>query len=315
MKLKEILQIRTVSELKEQCMQYQLSRYSKLKKAELAELLEGVILSDAFLEKFFLAVDEKAFRDFERLLKGKKNVSSIHLYPFVETGFIDLQKAGSVQLAEELQTFSYKRFDSAFYKQRKQVQKYRNYFNAFANLYGVIPIEKVFSLLKEYEGISSMDEIYSSYDILSITRQCFYFLEEELVAQVLTIDKEKYINIRQAQMEKPYASLSQSEFLQYADCRYFEKTPQYYALARFLQTIFHLSTKNGESLAVDVQGFCRTEASFGMVLAYLNEKKYHLDEEQLIAFMSLYTDLYNHTRLWSNCGYSPNMLIQDMLRK
>lgn len=309
MKLIEILQTRTVSELKEQCMQYQLSRYSKLKKLELAQLLADTMLLDAFLENFFLAIDNASFRSFEKLLKGKKNYPVYDLSPFLMAGYMIKQEDGTIQIAEELQSFDYKRFDGAFYKYRKQIQKFREYFNAFVSLYGIIPIDKLLSLMSEYEAQPITEhDFFDAYKILSTTQQFFYYLDNALVAEALFLDKEDYMNTRQAQVGKPYAHLPKNEFLKYADDQYIEKTPQYFAIAQFLQKTFRVSVKRGEALARDIAGLCQVEASFDVILSYLDNIGVRFDEEQLFPFMSLYTDLQNHTRIWSNCGNTPAML-------
>ncbi len=313
MKLQEILKKYTVAELRGQCVQYRLFGYSKLKKVELVQQLTTVMLSDDFLDKFFLAIDEKAFRSFERLVKGKKNISSNDLMPFIEVGYANLQQDGSVQIAEELQSFTYARFDAAFYKRRKQIQKINDYFNAFANLYGILPGKEMLSFLKEYEGLTEINEIYDAYKILSLCRHFYFWVEGDIVAEALIKDEEEYLDVRQGQIGKPYAHLSKNELLKYADGAYAEKTPQYFEMTKFMQDAFQLSAKRSAELTNDIVGFCQAEAPFSVILGYIEDRGCsfnQFDQNIAMCFMSLYTDLYNNTRLWSNCGYSPNMMSQ-----
>ena len=307
MKLIDILQDRTVSELKEQCAAYRLSRYSKLKKAELAQLLSETMLSGDFLERFFLSLEEPAFRNFEKLLK-KKNCSEVWLIPLADAGYVYMDKDG-FQIVEEMQTFDYKRFDGAFYKHRKQIRKYQDYLNAFANLYGILPYTEMISLLHEYEGAAfDEEELINIRYMLDMFRQYFVFMDGRLVTETLAIDLEFYDEILQAQVGKPYVRLPKAELLKYADDLYFEKTPQYFAVTKFLQTAFHLNARYSAELTADIVGFIQTEAPFSTILEYLENmgcRFAQFDEDAVMRFMSLYTDLHNNTRLWANCGHTP----------
>lgn len=310
MKLIDILQNRTVSELKEQCASYRLARYSKLKKAELAQLLSETMLSDDFLEKFFLALDEPAFRNFEKLLK-KKSCSGAWLIPLANVGYVYLDK-DSFQIVEEMQSFDYKRFDGAFYKHRKQVQKYRDYLNAFANLYGILPYREMTGMLRAYEGAAfDEEELFDICSILDICGQSFTFMDDRLVVETLAIEPEFYDEILRAQFGKPYARLPKTELLKYADNLYFEKTPQYFAVARFFQTVFHLNPKFSAELTADIVGLIQAEAPFSTILEYMDDmgcRFTQFDEDVALHFMSLYTDLHNNTRIWYDCGYTPNAM-------
>lgn len=311
MKLIDILQNRTVSELKGQCASYRLTRYSKLKKTELAQLLSETMLSDDFLERFFLSIDETAFRSFEKLIK-KKNASAYELLPFAEIGFAFMDKSGQIGLVEEMQSFSFKRFDGAFYKHRKQIQKYQRYFSAFANLYGFLPFSVMKQLLTEYEGAQyDTAELEDAIQILKNSAHHYRIGENGLAAEELALDEKMYTEILLAQKGKPYARLPKVELLPYADEAYFEKTPQYDAIIRFLSTVFRLTKKKSTEMARDIAELCRAEASFSAILSYMKQMECGFtpfDEGAMMQFMSLYTDLYNHTRLWANCGHTPHSL-------
>lgn len=311
MKLIDILQNRTVSELKEQCASYRLTRYSKLKKAELAQLLSETMLSDDFLERMFLTIDEAAFRGLEKLQK-KKAVSAHDILPFVDCRLAFKDENGQVELVDEMQSFNLKRFDGAFYKRRKEVQKYRDYLIAFANFYGILPYREMTGLLHSYESAAfDEEELIDICDMLDMCGQSFTFMDDRLVTEALAMEPEFYGEILRAQCGKPYARLPKAELLKYTDDSYFEKTPQYFAVAKFFQTVFHLNPKFSAELTADIVGLIQAEAPFSTILEYMDDmgcRFTQFDEDVVLHFMSLYTDLRNNTRIWYNCGHTPNAM-------
>lgn len=180
-----------------------------------------------------------------------------------------------------------------------------SYADAAVNLYGVIAVKDFL-------------EIYNSQNIQAITEKDILNLDdggeynywriyEEYIVNVLIEKKDlkdipQYLRtINNKQRYIPAAS----EFIKYQEFMYTDE-PVYQAKLRlFLEKLFG---KNDTimDLYIDIYTLCRLEAEYEDILEVFDE--YNLEFSSAVdleKFFKILTELMNHTRIWSNKGYTP----------
>ncbi|ECH9276577.1 nucleic acid-binding protein [Salmonella enterica subsp. enterica] len=104
---------------------------------------------------------------------------------------------------------------------------------------------------------------------------------------------------------KPYYVPDRQELLNYADHDYFEITPQLAALREFVTKEFRLDQESAEYLVDDIQLGCSMEASLQDLLYEFERRDLDFtSQEQAKQTVALITDVYDHTRMWSNAGHT-----------
>ena len=110
------------------------------------------------------------------------------------------------------------------------------------------------------------------------------------------------------QEEKPFFMPRKTEFLKYADWKYYEVTPSVTKLKNFLLD-YSKDEKEIEKILLlinsDIQ--MSTRFSFG-ISEELSEvtKSISIPPEEKDKLINLIINLQNNTRMWANCGYTPN---------
>lgn len=134
----------------------------------------------------------------------------------------------------------------------------RKYFNAAANLYGVIPVRKVYEIFQEQNpGKISRDQFPAFSEIAWHECEDYYILgDDELYADdrltslmdreitdvsFLDTDFERYLQLKELQREKGYYIPWKSELLSHNDPFYSDSSYSVFALNQYLHEDIHLS--------------------------------------------------------------------------
>lgn len=205
----------------------------------------------------------------------------------------------------------------------------RKYFNAMANLYGVITLKKAYeiissqspNLVNEAEFLAfaeiarhenedylilGNDEIYSDGKTESV-------LDREIIDIVLfDEDTEAYFHTKQGQQGKTFYIPEKKQLLLYSDARYCEETPATTALRAFLKERLKL-TETQEALIFEIILDCSRHWNTGF-----SELMNELSELGIIfetsadaqKFVELHQQFHNSTRMQFNRGHTPNELSQ-----
>lgn len=203
----------------------------------------------------------------------------------------------------------------------------RKYFNAMANLYGVISLREALSIIRHFsprmvltdeeflafaeiarhecEGycILGRDEIYTGIPV-------GHLMDREIVS-LLLLDTEEdyYAQIVTHQMGMPlYIPEKKEDLLSYAAPLYVEKTEEYRAFAAFLRA--HMPSDRPDStcdcLLDDIFDVLRIDTNLDAVIKFMDEAGIKLaGERDVNRFMELYVNYTNNARLFVNRGYTP----------
>ena len=198
------------------------------------------------------------------------------------------------------------------------------YLDAASNLYGIAPLSKILSIynsqnepLSEDDFLSIVDNIMKKHKFFSIVAEDEFYddvektkpIDRDLVAEyVLTVDDDDYYYLKGEQYGKPYYVPDKAQFLKYKDEYYHEKTLSFISLRAFLRNRSGLSKEDADYLAEDLYGMADVyEGDVGEAVNYIQQRtKDHFPENDVKAFIPLFIDMFNDTRLQVNRGFTAN---------
>jgi len=213
----------------------------------------------------------------------------------------------------------------------------RKYFNAMANLYGVIPLKKAYEIITEQSPtLVTKDEffafaeiarheiedyfIFGEDDIYCDAKDCSPF-DREIVSAFLLIDSgdkdlDLYVNTKENQRGKPYYIPKKKELLLYDDPFYYEDTPVTAGLKDFLAKRLNISERKQRLAFSEIYIFTHQyfDSTAEIISRLQNLGVEFNGAKDMRDFMALYQDFSNNTRMQCNRGYTPNELAAIMPR-
>lgn len=203
----------------------------------------------------------------------------------------------------------------------------RKYFNAMANLYGIITLEKAWEIIhSQCPRMVTKEEFLAFAEIARHECEFFCILgEDEIYSDVKKVDPlhreiidlfffldddDLYIRTKDSQKGKPYYIPPKQELLAYADLSYFEWTPQKEKLADFCGKRLKMSENDIFLALLEIDSHIRyCDVPHSSWLPNLEEIGIPLSsEKQLGDFLKLYQEAFNNGRMQCNRGFTPNEL-------
>ncbi len=210
----------------------------------------------------------------------------------------------------------------------------RSYFDAFANLYGIVPLYRALRIVQKQnpELVLTADAflafadqigqeehhyiIAGAEDIYSNTEEPTPPLKREIIAEYLYAvdDFESYVELKAEQEGKPFYIPEKEELLRYQDDCYVEETKEALALGAFQRD--KLKLKRSDDVLSDLQleagmGDSDTQDLIGAV-ERLAGRGCLGSTEQINEFFRYYYDMSNHTRMAANRGVTPDEMQKRM---
>lgn len=226
-----------------------------------------------------------------------------------------------------------KRMYSKLNLDTEQIELLRQYFNAFSNLYNIIPMRKAFEIISEQNNGSISEEDFLAFAEIARHENHYYYIlsmdelysdespsepmERELINESLfVLGFEDYHNMSKGHLGKEYYVPPKAELLKYTDESYYEKTSQTNAILNFFMKDIHMNKSDAEEFLYETImeiRICIGEISFpfeeyerlGLVFT----------EKQLKKFLPLYQNLNNNLRTPYNKGHTPNELHRGQMPK
>lgn len=190
-----------------------------------------------------------------------------------------------------------------------------DYVVALTNLYGIVDKEKVIEIyntqndpkktISDVEALmrNNKDELRKNH----VEIEGRYFAHEAL----FVIENELEQLLRK-QAGKPYYIPDKEVLLRYKDDEFHEETAQTKKMYRFLEKYVQSDNVNSvEDVFYEVLGNCEMEVQPINIIHDLEQIGVTFPtEKEIIQALNLITDLYNHTRLWANNGFTPAELFE-----
>ena len=207
----------------------------------------------------------------------------------------------------------------------------RKYFNAMANLYGIIPLHKakeiIFSLSPK---LVTEEEFLSFAEIARHECEDYYILgdnelysdvrhtkplDREIISAVLMEESiDCVIEIKRNQQGKPYYVPDKNHLLEYVDPCYCEDTPEMRKLRAFLKGNCDMSDEREAVVFEELLRGARLAAiQLADVFEYLDNLGVRLKSQRDVErFTALYNAFHNTTRMPCNRGYTPDEMMRVM---
>lgn len=145
----------------------------------------------------------------------------------------------------------------------------RKYFNAASNLYGIIPLGKLYEIISSQSRRPMSEDVFRAFaeiakhecedycilgdvDLYTDGRPTDLMDYEVIDVTLIFDDPDDYLSLKQIQHGKPYYVPKRAEFLCYADPFYFEQSKEAAALRDFLVTGMSLEPGKADVLMVDI---------------------------------------------------------------
>lgn len=201
------------------------------------------------------------------------------------------------------------------------------YFDAAANLYGIISLRKLREIynmqnepINEEDFLEFADEIDLGHKFFDIVGEDEFYddadeilpIDRDIVAEYLLQDEDfdGYYSVKEGQSGKPYYIPDKKQFLKYSDEYYHEKTLSFISLRAFFRNQSDLTKEQADEIADDIYGMANPlDGDLESVINMIEDMHmFHFNTYTVKEFCSLYSDMYNDTRLHINRGYTPNEL-------
>lgn len=314
--LHEILELHTVQDLKNMAKEFGVSGYSKLKKGELAALLcENILKEDTASEKLLCATNreiehlEKAIRE-EVIIE--ENTFWYEYWERICFAFITTDKEVRIP-AEITEMYEKIKNDDSYRRDRERAETLFAYARACTNLYSLIDNKKFLEIINAQTGLAmNQEELERWMKIRRQFRGCqLFFMEDSYIMdEIYGMNDfgihEDYQEMLKEQGSKPYYVPGKEELLKYADGIYTEENEAYLSMLSYMKGNMGMDEASGRDVCADIQLMIRHDAMPGRVLAECERIGVTFASNEIAAgFLQQIMQMYNHTRIAGNRGYTP----------
>ena len=324
--LKEILEQKSLKDLKRYARYHSLKNLGGIEKGELAvRLLEAVCDAQRLDEEIECMAEEEWIFFAELIQNGtvdKEAVPRGMIPRLLDGGYVHLfYHEGKIiyVLPDEVRA-AYDTLDTEHMQNYKQMQSIIDeYARAAVNLYGAISLDEFDRLVNRlaFSGKAGFLEgkMYGVFlDGYDGSGDDYTTWEEYLVSgDFVQDDGEIHAHGVKALLDdrrgKPRYQPSAETFLKYADPDYYEITPQVSAL-RLALVSFQVDEKTAGHAIDMLHDVMAGENDTNEMFHVLERYGIVLEFEQLKTILNLITDMSNHTRLWSNYGHTPDEMFR-----
>lgn len=209
------------------------------------------------------------------------------------------------------------------------------YFDAFSNLYWIIPLQKAFDIYNSQNPPIEEAHFLQFVEVARHDDCLFYILGEDeiyvdwekeaLPMERLIVDKSLFMDdedewaaLLQNQEGKPYYVPPKETLLKYSDEFYYEKTEEFFAFRDYLQKERKLSKIRAEDIADEMQLHAYMGNHDDLEFIQFNAERMGLkldDMDDVVQFFEHFFALSNNTRMPINRGHTPNEMAAILNQK
>ena len=307
MKLRDICNNNTATQLKEIAKSHGLSGYSKLKKAELVELLVNHLLSYDIIENCLLLATNEELAIFEEVCQGKEAIleedASNYIYFFMQ-GYYNINGNQQISVPDEVKRM-YPIINSLeFQKKRAAFHTILDYCKAGVNLYGIVPVEQIRKMYNANQKVEITTEELIATVKKAQERNCPVEIKgEDFIHELITTNDSAYEALLKKQGNKPFYTPSKAEFLNYANDAYVEKNECHARFVTFLKNVLFMNEEMVDAFIYEVECMYSEGKDTADILQGLAKQGLEFtSEEQKQAVYAEVANYTNYIRLWENRG-------------
>lgn len=307
MKLREICNNNTATQLKEIAKSHGLSGYSKLKKAELVDLLANHLLDYDTIENCLLLATNEELEVFKEVCQGEEKLleedASNYIYFFMQ-GYYNINGKQQISIPDEVKRMFPIIYSAQFQKKRTAFQTILDYCKAGVNLYGIVPIEQIRKMYNTNQKVELTTEELLNVVKKAQERNCEVEIKgENFIHELLTTNENAYETLLKKQGNKSFYVPSKSEFLNYANEMYIEKNEYYERIAAFLKTVLFMNEEMVGAFVYEVECMYSEGKDSTEILSGLEKQGLEFTtKEEKQAVLNEIANYTNYIRLWENRG-------------
>lgn len=316
--LNEALHTLTKDELTEIRRYLRVKGASKAKKEELITILEREVIEQSWF--IFSHLDESQYVEIRKIVENngitdtfiwdEHQIKVLQNRGLIFPGRIDGKRI--LQMPQEL-VYVFREEDGK--DLQKRVQKNSEYYQLVRGLlyyYGVINYYELYDLISRYRKIEDSDTLHFFQvleDGVEFYEGIYGFSSGYACEWVENPD-----GIRQEHKMREdldFYPLTYRQVMKAAEENYFDKTPEFYKLSRFLVNSCGVDQKVAEGTVEMLWYQIQNDEPLEKAFEILQQIVDFPDEKDLKTFLDLLTHYHNGTRLWVLKGHTPNDVFQS----
>ena len=204
------------------------------------------------------------------------------------------------------------------------------YFDAAANLYGIIRLSKILDIYNSQNEPISEDVFLDFAEKLEEKHKFFTYVGEDemfddvdetkpinrdLVAEYIAFDidegGELYYEIKESQIGKTYYVPERETLLKYSDDDYVEKSMAFIDFRAFIRNLPQFTREKADEFVLDLYLAANIfDGSSEDLAHYLAAFGFDFEEDVLKEMVPLYSDMHRDIRLHIYCGHTFNEMLK-----
>ena len=316
MSLKEKLNLYKKDELKVFADDLGLTKLSKIKKAELVELVAARLLDPDVMFYRMSIFDDRAIGIFEKGI-GKfyrytdEERDTVDILDEMELAVVCRDDAGEDVLsvfddvAEVWRGVKNEKFD-AYRKRASWVWKCLYWTE---EMYGYTPIENFLDVINVKKELRmTADELIEIFDHFPLDQLWTVRLDDIFLSTIYAPDPDRLYDLRVRQQDKDYYIPTAAEVEELFDTCALLSTPAYQKMKKYMTKNMHLTVTEAEDILFDLWDMLSTEDDFHESLQWFMGQFEFSNDKQAGDILNLFMPLSNNTRMIVNKGHTPSEL-------
>lgn len=307
MKLREICNNNTATQLKEIAKSHGLSGYSKMKKAELVDLVAGHLLNYDTIEESLLLAEDREMAAFEEVCKGQQVTlegdATNYIYFFMK-GYYNINANQEISVPDEIRRMFPLIYSSQLKEQRTSFHRVLDYCKAGVNLYGIVSIEQIVKYYNQNnKGTITKEQLIACVEYAQ-KRDCVVEMKGDyFIHELLTTNERAFDILLSKQGNKPFYQPSKNEYLKFAEDTYVETNEYYERMHTYLKTVLFMSDEMAETVLGEIEASYSEGKDCVQIVELLEKQGLEFTTVELKqGFIQEVINYTNYIRLWENRG-------------
>ena len=278
---------------------------SKMNKGEVAESISKILLSDEYFKTVLAALDKEQTECLVNLCESNEikqsDVFKIRL--LLELGYISFENE-QYSLCDEVKYLVAKCYTNESKGGLEVRDKIINYCNVFAELYEIVPLDKVFEIYDKQNHDISKEDFMELINTVNGKMDLWEIYNNSIV-NTYVLEEGFYDDLLKTQGNKPLYIPSRKKIMKMANPGYIEETNEYLALRHYLIKRMGMDEVKGENLCFEIEMECKmSNENAPDILSLFDKYNVELNDNNAKKVIGLVQAVNLNTRKAVNRGYT-----------
>ncbi len=310
--LKDIFSDFTKEEIMEMAKKKGVKGISRCSKQALIKKVVDFMLQPEIMERYFGYLLDKEIEDFETLIKEpeKQELSELkYLSKLYEPSYIGMLDIGVYGVTKDVAEV-YKSIRTEEFEQKRKRNSYLlSCLRAAALLYGITPVKIILEMMKTNSKIEiTEEEVRKELEQLPPEYNDYIIVGDMIYFEMLYPDDR---GLLRAQAGKEYYIPTMEEIIDLGTLSCLPNQKELKKLVYFLQHQLGLFKEHAEWVGKIIQTRICGDCEINDIFEFLEEEEICIENQrQLEKLTELIKDLWNHTRMIVNRGFTPDEILR-----